>query len=79
LRAAEAAAAHGADAALAAARTVLDATPGIDLDYVELVDDQTWEEPSENTRKGRILVAGRVGSTRLIDNVSVVLGTRHVG
>lgn len=77
LRAGEAAAGYGADAALAAARKVLDDAPGIDLDYVELVDEQTWERPSEKTREGRILVAGRVGKTRLIDNVSVVLGTQH--
>jgi pantoate--beta-alanine ligase len=77
LRAGEEAAAGGAAAALAAARRVLEAEPGIDLDYVELVDETTWDSPSERSREGRILVAGRVGKTRLIDNVSVVLGTQH--
>jgi pantoate--beta-alanine ligase len=70
------AARDGADAALTRARDVLVAA-GIDVDYVELVDDQTWLVPDANTRRARILVAGHIGSTRLIDNVSVVLGTQH--
>jgi pantoate--beta-alanine ligase len=62
-----------------AARAVLDAEPGLDVDYVELVDDETWEKPDDGTANARLLVAARVGTTRLIDNVSVRLGTRHVG
>jgi pantoate--beta-alanine ligase len=76
LAAAAEAAGGGAEAALTEARHVL-AEAGIDVDYVEVVDDHTWLSPDANTRNARILVAGRVGSTRLIDNVSVVLGTQH--
>jgi pantoate--beta-alanine ligase len=67
----------GADAAVASAREVLARTPQLDIDYVELVDEETWQEPDEKTRNARILVAGRIGTTRLIDNVSVVLGTQY--
>jgi pantoate--beta-alanine ligase len=62
-----------------AARAILDAEPGLDVDYLELVDDETWEKPGDDTADARLLVAARVGTTRLIDNVSVRLGTRHVG
>jgi pantoate--beta-alanine ligase len=75
LRAGEQHAAEGADAALAAAERVLAATPGLDVDYVVIVDDATWLPPKTQTRNARILVAGRIGDTRLIDNVPVVLGT----
>jgi len=64
---------------LDAARAMIAAEPGIDVDYVEIVDDETWSNVSDSTETARILVAGRVGATRLIDNVSVHLGTRHVG
>jgi len=66
----------GPQAVLDAARRCLAEEPGIDLDYVALVDDQTWEDADETTTMGRLLVAGRVGTTRLIDNMSVDLGTR---
>jgi pantoate--beta-alanine ligase len=62
-----------------AARAILDAEPGVAVDYLELVDDDTWQEPTDRTTTGRLLVAARVGTTRLIDNMSVHLGTRPVG
>ena len=62
-----------------AARAILDAEPGLDVDYLALVDDETWQEADEHTTTGRMLVAARVGKTRLIDNVQVHLGTRNVG
>lgn len=65
----------GFQAVLDAARRCLDDEPGIDLDYVALVDDETWDDANEKTTIGRLLVAGRVGTTRLIDNMSVDLGT----
>lgn len=74
LRAGAEKAPDGAAAALSAAQQVLDAAPEIDLDYVVIVDEATWQPAETNTRNARILVAGRVGTTRLIDNVSVVLG-----
>jgi pantoate--beta-alanine ligase len=66
----------GAAAAIAAAGAVLAQAPGIDVDYLAIVDDDSWEDPDANTRRARLLVAARVGSTRLIDNAFVVLGTR---
>jgi pantoate--beta-alanine ligase len=71
-----AAAPGGPSAVLDAARRCLAEEPGIDLDYVALVDDETWEDADEETTTGRLLVAGWVGSTRLIDNMDVDLGTR---
>lgn len=72
LYAGQAAAEHGADAALAAARAVLDAAPGIDLDYLELTGTDLGSVPG--TGEARMLVAARLGTTRLIDNVPVNLG-----
>jgi pantoate--beta-alanine ligase len=79
LRAGADAARDGAAAAVEQARAVLAAAPEIKVDYLEIVDDATWKDPREDTREARILVAGRIGATRLIDNVSVVLGTQDVG
>jgi pantoate--beta-alanine ligase len=62
---------RGAAAALAAAQAVLDAEPRLSVDYLALVDDDTWEDADASTTKGRLLVAARVGTTRLIDNVLV--------
>lgn len=67
--------ARGAAAALDAARDVLVHTPDLALDYVELVDAETWEPADDRTRFGKFLVAARVGATRLIDNMDVRLGT----
>lgn len=61
------------------ARRILEAAPGITVDYLELVDDDTWAPAGAGAEFGRLLVAARVGTTRLIDNVSVHLGTRSVG
>ena len=73
LMAGASAAGEGAAAVLAAATAVLDAEAAVAVDYVSLVDDDTWEDADESTRQGRLLVAARVGTTRLIDNVSIVL------
>ena len=66
----------GFQAVLDTARRCLTEEGGIDLDYVALVDDATWLDADETTTIGRLLVAGRVGTTRLIDNMDVDLGTR---
>jgi pantoate--beta-alanine ligase len=78
LEAAASAAAQGAAAALAAARAVLDAAaagkPPVELDYLVLADPDTVAElaPGHNGRT-LLLVAARVGSTRLIDNAVLEL------
>ncbi|MGY1855096.1 pantoate--beta-alanine ligase [Modestobacter sp. SYSU DS0290] len=74
LRAGAAAGAQGADAVLAAARTVLDAAPDLLQDYLELTDPDLGPAPVAGP--ARLLVAARAGTTRLIDNTAVELGYR---
>lgn len=66
------AAAAGAQAALDAARAVLDAAPGVAVDYLELRDPGLG--PLQPNGSGRLLVAARVGSTRLLDNIEIQIG-----
>jgi pantoate--beta-alanine ligase len=66
----------GLDDVLRAAAAVLDTSPRIAVDYLALVDDDTWHPAGPETTRGRLLVAARIGTTRLIDNVPVHLGTR---
>jgi pantoate--beta-alanine ligase len=77
LSAALAAAAHaapaGARAALDAARSVLDAVPAVAVDYLELRDAELG--PVRANAPGRLLVAARVGATRLLDNIEIQIGT----
>ncbi|MEU8897692.1 pantoate--beta-alanine ligase [Nocardia sp. NPDC048505] len=61
----------GADGVLTAARQVLDAAAGVELDYLEL--RSTTLGPAPVTGNARLLVAAEVGNTRLIDNVPIVL------
>ncbi|HWB66648.1 MAG TPA: pantoate--beta-alanine ligase [Mycobacteriales bacterium] len=79
-RALQAGVAHAPDgpgAVLAAAKAELAGATGLAVDYVTLVDDRTWEEADESTSIGRLLVAARAGTTRLIDNVATNLGTHR--
>jgi pantoate--beta-alanine ligase len=46
--------------------------PGVELDYAAVVDAETLMPVSALTREGRALVAARVGSARLIDNVALI-------
>ncbi|NDK88113.1 pantoate--beta-alanine ligase [Gordonia desulfuricans] len=62
----------GADAILTTAHAVLAAAPEIELDYLAL-RGRSLEEPPEKGY-GRLLVAARLGSARLIDNVGVAIG-----
>lgn len=72
LRAAVDAATEGGDRALAAARDVLDHAPGVDVDYLALTSPDLGPAPADG--EARVLVAARVGSTRLIDNMPLHLG-----
>ena len=72
LLAARYAAGTGAAAALDAARAVLDEVPGIDVDYLEVRGPGL--EPAPLQGPGRVLIAARVGATRLLDNIAVDLG-----
>jgi pantoate--beta-alanine ligase len=74
LAAASAAAGRGAGPAVAAARTVLDeaaaGSPPVVLDYLALADPRTFAELGSGHRgPALLLVAAKVGTTRLIDNV----------
>ncbi|HSK26471.1 MAG TPA: pantoate--beta-alanine ligase [Jiangellales bacterium] len=72
LRAGVAAGPRGADAVLDAARDVLGTAAGIDVDYLELRDPDLGPAPDQGP--ARLLVAARLGRTRLIDNTAVVVG-----
>ena len=73
LRAGAAAGPRGGAAVLAAARAVLADAPGLLQDYLELTDPELGPAPTAGPT--RLLVAARAGSTRLIDNTAVTLGS----
>ena len=77
LRAGAAAADHGREAVLAAAHAVLDAASadgaGVQLDYLELTSPDLGPVPAYG--EARLLVAAKVGETRLIDNTGLELGS----
>ena len=55
----------------------LDAEPGVGLDYLALVETTGLTEvPDGTTGPALLAVAARVGTTRLIDNATVDLGSR---
>jgi pantoate--beta-alanine ligase len=77
LRAAQERASYGVTAARSAASSVIEDEPGIELDYLAILTpelDEVAVDRPETPTPGRILVAGRVGTTRLIDNMPLVLG-----
>jgi pantoate--beta-alanine ligase len=70
-----AAARQGATAALAAGRARVQASSAVKLDYLAIVDPQTFRSVTDGYRGTALaLIAARVGATRLIDNASVVIG-----
>lgn len=70
LRAAQERATYGEPAARWAARGILEADPRIELDYLALTGVDLG--PAPLVGEGRVLVAAKVGATRLIDNMPLV-------
>ena len=75
LEAAESSADRGVDAVIAAAQSALTGEPAVDIDYLAVVDPATFL-PVDTDHHGTatVLVAARVGETRLIDNAAVRVG-----
>ena len=63
----------GAEDALRAAGSVLSEVPAIDVDYLEVRDSNLGPAPASGA--GRLLVAARLGKTRLLDNIAIEIGT----
>lgn len=79
LEAARAAAPGGAGRAVAAARAILAgaavASPPVELDYLVLADPDSFAEVgADHAGPAILLVAAKVGATRLIDNVRIDVG-----
>ena len=64
-------AARGTEAVVATARAVLAEEPEVAVDYLDLRAPDL--DPAPVRGPARLLVAARVGATRLIDNVAVRL------
>ena len=55
------------------ARLLLDATPNIQLDYLTVTTPDLSELPEDYRGPARLLVAAKVGETRLLDNVAITI------
>ena len=60
---------RGGRALAAAASTVIASAPDLVVEYVAVVDPDTFEPVERVTGRARILVAARIGATRLIDTL----------
>jgi pantoate--beta-alanine ligase len=77
LEAAESAAERGIDAVVAAAQSALMGESLVLLDYLRLVNPATFGPLDDDYRgPALVLIAARVGTTRLIDNAPILLGRR---
>jgi pantoate--beta-alanine ligase len=56
---------------IAAVRSVIDTEPGVALEYAEIVDADTLEPAMTLRKTCYIVLAARVGNTRLIDNALI--------
>jgi len=66
---------RGIDAVLAAAQSVLMGEAAVTLDYLGVVDPATFLPVDDGFRgRARVVIAARVGDTRLIDNELIQLG-----
>lgn len=75
LEAAESAADRGIDAVLAAAQAAAMGEQLVDLDYLAIVHPDTFLPVDDDyTGRARVIIAARVGDTRLIDNAAIYLG-----
>jgi pantoate--beta-alanine ligase len=62
----------GQAAALDAARAVLDEVPALEVDYLQVRDPMLGPAPVQGP--ARMLVAAKLGSTRLLDNIAIDIG-----
>ncbi|MBE1875163.1 pantoate--beta-alanine ligase [Myceligenerans sp. TRM 65318] len=77
LRAGQEAGPGGAAEVRRAASEVLNAAEGVDVDYLALVDPITVDDvPDDHSGPALLLVAARVGTTRLIDNQTVEVSSQ---
>ena len=81
LEAARAVQEQGPDAVLETAQAGLRAAAGLEPDYLVVTGPDLGELPAARPAgaPGRLLVAARVGGTRLIDNVPLAVGTTPAG
>ena len=53
-------------------RAVLEKERGIEIDYLEIADPESLVSLQEIEHRAVLLVAARIGRTRLIDNVLIL-------